>query len=292
MQTIQTIAGRIVAGFSLLLAAVSAHASGNATISQNTGPNDYRSWSFKGGLDLTEPLRLYIDSLLSTSSVSDTMHQSGVGMSWKASELISANYRYSSTNDSTLLVTGNEGGVTFALDTLWEGDLFTSLDMDYGDFKYQSAVPGNAGRTLTQNRISVGLSQDLTEDFSVYAYHDRYLYDRNVIPLALALIIRSRNTADAAYTLLAFPDITNTLGISWNMTDKLIFNLSGARTLTLTQQELRNRTISFKYRINKTYSLGASASRATSTQLQGPLGNILQAESDDSYTGINAGVSF
>ena len=266
--------------------------SGKAALSSSGGPNDYRSWSFKGSLDLADPLRLNIDSLLSSSSMSEYFHQSGIGFTWKANDLVSANYRYSETNDGTLLVMGNEVNLSWALDTLWNGELFTTLDTGYADFSYQSASPGAAGRTLAQNRISYGISQDLNVNFSVYAYHDRYQYDRNVVPLAILLIARSRNTSDAAYTLLAFPDFTNTLGFSWNITEEINVNLYGSRTWTLVQQELRNRTVSVKYSFSKKLNMGLTFSRATSTELRGPLGGILQPETDDKYTGINAGINF
>lgn len=263
-------------------------------LTYGSGPDGYRSYAFLGDADIFKTVKLSLDHFLAKSAGADDMRQTGLGLTWNAIDLISANYRYSTTNDGIFKVKGNEGGLAFALDTLWEGDLRTSLDLGYGDFKYDPATPpANAtSRTLTQTRRSYGFSQDIVSSFTLYGSHDEYKYDRNVVGLAILLIRRTRNNSKAAFSLLAFPDKTNTLGMSWKPSDALTLDLSFGKTNTLLKQELKNTRLGLDYQINNKLNIAIAVTRSASSAVTNNNGVTVQQASRETYSEMTAGWAF
>lgn len=286
-----------------LLLALPALAYADAALTYGTGPDEYRSYAFKANAGVFDlPLQLELDYFRASSAGVSDMKESGAGLTWNATQWLSANYRRSSIEDDTFEVTGNEGGFSFGLDALWTSDLRTTLDVGYGAFDYTPTSIARAKLasklTLTQNRKSIGLSQDITPTFSIYAAHDQYQYERyetfnrDLKTLALALFRRTANTAKVAFTLISFPDKTNTLGMSWEPQEKLTLDLSSGKTTTILEQQLKNTRLGADLRLNDTFSLSAAVTRSRSSALIGPAGKVYQAETSNTYTEFNAGWAF
>lgn len=270
-------------------------ADGYAALSYGSGPDGYRSYSFTGDVDLSKSVRLSLDHFLAQTTGASNTRQTGVGLSWQATELLSADYRYSETNDGTFAVKGNEGGLSFALDTLWQGELQTSFDLGYGSFKYKAANPQTvlaSNFNLTQTRNSYGLSQDLTSTLTLYGSHDQYKYDRNVKALAIFLLKRTRNTSKAAFSLLAFPDKTNTLGMGWRATGVLNLDVSFSKTTTLLDQQLKNTRLGIDHQVGDSLNLGIAVTRSTASAMVNNSGVTVQPETRDNYWEVTAGWSF
>lgn len=270
-------------------------ADGYTALSYGSGPDGYRSYSFTGDVDLSKSVKLSLDHFLAQSTGVSDMRQTGLGLTWQAFELVAANYRYSETNDGTFAVKGSEGGLSFALDTLWQSELQTSFDLGYGSFKYKAANPQTVAASnfvLTQNRNSYGLSQDLTSTLTLYGSHDQYKYDRDVKALAIFLLKRTRNTSKAAFSLLAFPDKTNTLGMGWRATGALNLDVSFSKTTTLLDQQLKNTRLGFDYQASDSLNLGVAVTRSTASAMVNNSGVTVQPETRDYYWELTAGWSF
>lgn len=264
-----------------------AQAEGYAALSYGSGPDGYRSYSFTGDVDLSKSVKLSLDHFLAQSTGVSDMRQTGLGLTWQAFELVSANYRYSETNDGTFAVKGSEGGLSFALDTLWQGELQTSFNLGYGSFKYKAANPRTviaSNFALTQNKNSYGLSQDLTTSLTLYGSHDQYKYDRNLDFTTLTPFLARRPQLRS--TLLAFPDKTNTLGMSWRATDALNLDVSFSKTTTLLDQQLKNTRLSIDHQAGDSLNLGIAVTRSTASAI----GN--NSETRDNYWELTAGWSF
>lgn len=270
-----------------------ANAEGYSALTFGFGPNGYSSYAFKANAGISEAANLDLDYFRSPSSGGD-LRQFALGGDFVATELVAANYHYSNTDDGLFEVNGNEGGLSFALDSLWQGELRTTLDFGMAEYQYQAAKPTaiNANKTLTQSRSNAGFSQDITPTLSLYASFDRYQYDRNVTNLAWLLIKRTRNTSQAAYTLLAFPDQSRMLGISWHPSDNLTLDASSGRTVTLLDQEQKSLRLGADYQFSKDLNLAAAVTRSTSTALTTGGGIILQDATSDLYTELTLGWSF
>lgn len=264
------------------------------SLTYGSGPDGYRSYAFSGDADITDSVRFKLDSFLAKATGMDDVRQTGIGLSAEATELLTVDYRYSSTEDGIFKVKGNEAKLSFALDTLWDGDLTTTLDLGYGDFKYDPArqFAISANRTLKQTRTSYGLSQDLGSSFTLYGAHDEYKYDRNVAALALVLIRRSRNTSKAAFSLLSFPDKTNTFGATWRASDSVSLDLSSSKTTTVLNQELSNARLGLDYQFNARLNLGIAVSRSKAAAMVNRFGVTVQPETRDTYSEVTAGWAF
>lgn len=279
----------------LLILPASAQADAYTALTYGSGPDGYRSYSFTGDVDLSKTVKLSLDHFLAQATGVKDMRQTGLGLSWQAVEPVSANYRYSETNDGIFAVKGNEGGLSFALDTLWQGELQTSFDLGYGSFKYKSDNPQTVAASnfvLTQTRNSYGLSQDLTSSLTLYGSHDQYKYDRDVKALALFLLKRTRNTSKAAFSLLAFPDKTNTLGMGWRAADALNLDVSFSKTTTLLDQQLKNTRLGIDHQAGDSLNLGIAVTRSTASAMVNNSGVTVQPETRDNYWELTAGWSF
>ena len=266
---------------------------GDSSLTSGSGPDGYRSYTFRGDADLTRTVQLNLDYFMAKSTGEDYMREAGAGLTWYATELVSANYRYSDINDGRVEVKGNEGGLSLALDTLWQGELRTAVDFGYGAFKYRAAnpqIPAAADFSLTQNRSSFGLSQDLSPSFTLYGSHDQYKYDRDVVGAA-RLLLRKFHLA-AAFRLLAFPDKTNTLGMTWKTTDAISLDFSSAKTTTLLEQEQKSTKLGVDFQINSKLSIAAAITRVSATAVYGPLGGTLQQATQDTYSEFSLGWGF
>lgn len=264
------------------------------SLTYGSGPDGYRSYAFTGDADITDSVRFKLDSFLAKATGMDDVRQTGIGLAVDPTDLLTIDYRYSSIEDGIFKVKGNEAKLSFALDTLWDGELKTDLDLGYGNFKYDPArqFAISANRTLTQTRTSYGLSQDLASSFTLYGAHDEYKYDRNVAALALVLIRRSRNTSKAAFSLLSFPDKTNTFGATWRASDSVSLDASSSKTTTVLNQELRNTRLGLDYQFNDKLNLGIAVTRSKAFAMVNRFGVTVQPETRDTYSEVTAGWAF
>jgi hypothetical protein len=105
-----------------------------------------------------------------------------------------------------------------------------------------------------------------------------------VAGLALLLIRRTRNISQAAFTLLSFPDKTNTLGIILKPTDALSLDLSSAKTTTLLHQEQNSTRLAVDYQIGDSLSIAAAVTRVNSTAIINRFGVTVQPATQDMYS--------
>lgn len=278
---------------------VMANADADTAFTVGTGPDDYRFYAFKVNADIFSlPLQLKLDHFQSQATGVNDMKQSGAGLNWDATNLLSVNYRYSTTSDGTFDVKGNEGGFSFGLDTLWDGNLSTTLDLGYGAFDYAPTSIARAKLasklSFTQNRKSIGLTQDITPTLSISGSHDQYDYDRNVRPDALNIIklVRQR-IVTAKVVMLSYPDKTNAGGIIWKPLEWVTLDISTDRTTTLLEQHLANTRLGVDFQINDSFNLTAAATRTTaSTVTDSSSGTILRQSTSDTYSELAIGWSF
>ena len=104
-------------------------------------------------------------------------------------------------------------------------------------------------------------------------------------------MVKRRNLAVAS-RLFGFPDKTNTLGASWNMTDAIGLDISVAKTTTMLGQEQKSTRLGVDYRINNKLRIAASASRVSATAIVNPVGVTVQQATKDTYTDLSVGWGF
>lgn len=274
----------------LLALPVLAQAEGKAALTYGYDQNVYRSFAFKGDLDFTRDYILDVDHLHAESSGVVSLRQSGIGFTAYATDCLSGHYRYSETNDTVFLVTGNEGDISVALNSLWDSKLKTKLTGGYAGFAYNNANPpaNGSGRTLDQTRRSYSLSQDLISSFNIYASYDEYAYEVDLTKLVLLLVRRSRIAAISANNFLIFPDTTRSLGFTWKTTEKLTFDVSSSKTLTVFNQEQISSRLGLDYQFTEALNLGLAVTRSTSTSLIRANGVVVLPATDTTLNEVTA----
>ncbi len=259
-----------------------------------SGPGGYRSYTLNVDTNLSRTVQLNLDYFLSKATGVDNTREVGAGLTWYATELVSANYRYSVASDGTVEVKGHEGGLSLALDTLWRSELRTTLDLGYGVFVSSALHPQNAliaNFQPKQTRNSIGLSQDITTSFTLYGSHDKYKYDRDVVAQGIFLI-KSRHLA-AASKLFGFPDKTNTLGANWNMTEAVGLDVSVAKTTTMQGQEEKTSRLGVDLQISNRLYVATAISRVSTTAIVNPNTSVVvQPATSDTYSELSVGWGF
>lgn len=289
---------RLLLPVSLFVFPVYAHADAYSGLTYGAGPDGYRFWYLVGDFKISRTIGFNLDHLLARSEGVEDTRQTGLGIFWRVIEPVSLNYRYSDTNDGRVKVAGNEAGISLALNTLWHGERQTTLDLGYGKFLFKAADPKTvlaANWSLSQERSSLGISQEVSKTFTVYGTHDRYSYDRNLNLQGLQLLDLLRNRprlASSATTVLSYPDRSNKLGMSWGATDSLSLDISVGKTITLLEQELKDTRLAVDYQVGDRLNLGIAVTRSTSTAVVNSSQTVVLPASSANYTEATLGISF
>ncbi len=293
--------------FSLLFAFPSLTCAGTDLV-YGSGPGGYHSYTINVDTDLSREIQLNLDYFLSKATGVDTTREVGAGVTWYATELVSTNYRHSVANDGKIETKGNEGGLSLALDTLWRSELQTMVNLEYGVFKSKVAnpqTPEASNFALTQKRSSFGFSQDIVSSFTVYGSHDRYSYDKdpnaaltdllqNVPPNLRPIWLKKHpNLISRTLALLAFPDRTNTLGMTWRMNKALGLDLSSAKTTTRLGQEQKTTRLGADLQISNKVYIATAISRVSATAIVYPFTSVVvQPATSDTYSELSVGWGF
>lgn len=262
------------------------------SLTLGSGPDGYRSYEVYADADLFElPLSLNLDHFLGRSTgVKDTT-QTGIGLVWDATDALSLNVRHSVTDDGILRITGNAGGIALSFGKT----LRSTFDLGYGVNDYEPSVhPVNVNSNiLEQKQYTAGFRQDLAETFTVHVSHDEYRYSRDPTAIAILLILRSRNTSQAAYTLLGFPDRGTMLGMQWLPAERLTLDISSSRTVTLLDQVQKSIRLGLDYQVNDSLNIAAAVTRSSSTALIRPsTGQTVLEATQGNYPELTLGVTF
>ncbi|HQS59851.1 MAG: hypothetical protein B7Y56_14985 [Gallionellales bacterium 35-53-114] len=265
-------------------------ADGKTALTYGYDQNGYRSFAFKGDIDLSSDVLLHLDHLHAESSGIVSLRQSGIGLTAYATDWLSGHYRYSETNDTVFLVRGNEGDLSVALNSLWNSELRTTLGGGYAGFIYANANPPDTGggRSLSQSRRSYSLSQDLTSSLGAYVSFDQYAYEVDLVDLIILLIRRARIAPISAGAFLSFPDITRAAGLTWKATDKLTFDLSSSKTTTILEQSLISSRLGVDYQLSDTWNAGVAVTRSTTSDLLRNTGVVVQPATDTTFNEVRA----
>ena len=257
------------------------------------GPDDYTSQELHADVDFADG-RWNAGAGWFVGKVpgeDDTTQWSGA-LSWRAHDALTLEYRYSDVDDGNYSVSGHDLGVSIALESLWHGTRGVGLDIGYASLTTEANRGTFAGRTLGQTRPRLGLVWDITDTVSVNLAHEWNRYDHDPVEIAKALLRRSHNQAQPAFTLLGFADRSTSAGLDWAITDALTWRVSTGRTVTVLDQQLKYTRLGASYRWNKALTLGVSFTRNSSTAVVTPGGTVLQADSRGTWGDVTAGWQF
>ena len=290
---------------SVLMLALPAGAQADAYLAATTGsgPNGYRSNQLDGNADLFDtPLSVNAFWFKSSSSALEDVTQTALGLDWKISKLATLGVKHNQIDNGSLGITGNALNLALTLNTLWNSDLLTRVDLKGAQSAYQfNDLPAAVRNdTINQTAASFTLNQDIVSSVTVYGGRDRYSYDRDPVNAALVLMRRApRKYVTTSTNLVSFPDSTNRFGVSWRPLDSLTLDLSTSKTTTVVDQELKTKRLAIDYQATDHLNITAAVSKATATALVTkrayplvPAGTTIMAATDDTYTELSVGWTF
>jgi hypothetical protein len=274
-------------------------AGGDIEAIYGTGPDNYRSYELNGSVDLPViPVTLDGSQFIARSDGSETMNQITAGATWNATDWLSASYRRSVAKSDVFDVFGDEYGLGFNVDALWNGKLQTRIDLGYAGYGYEAAAGNPAARAALNPRLpeqhkrSVALTQDLTESLRLSLGYDQYVYTKDPIAIARAILRRVRQPNSGVFELIGFPERGTTTGLSLSATEALDLDLSYARTYTVISQRQENTRLGVTWEPAKHYRVGAVASRSRSGVIRSPAGAVVQPESASTNYEMSLRISF
>ena len=274
-----------------------ARAEGYGELTIGSGPDAYRSHALRASVDLfTYPAQANFDLFRAKEGDVEVMRQSGVGLRGDFNHSLSGNYRYSKTSDTVFEVSGNEVGLSASFNQFWQSPLRTAIDLGYGAFDYRLSARLSANTALAalipdQKRASLGISQDISPTVAIYASHDQYQYTRDPAIPARLLLQRSRNTSSVAFTLLSFPDNTNSIGLTWTPQETLTLDIAYSITNTFLRQQ-SSLQLGADYQFSNRLNFAATLTRSNNSVVRMTNGRTLLNATQAIYVDVSAGLVF
>jgi hypothetical protein len=263
-----------------------------------SGPDDYSSYSFDGGAEVFGlPVALLFDYQADYSDGEQTARDFGVGIEWFPTDWFSSSYRRGSTDASPLAIASDALDLSVNVGRLWSSRLQTRLDVGFEHAEYDPLRRriGNRLQVLEipeQYKLSIGLSQDLLENLTVYGSHDFYEYSDDPQDLARLLLLLRRRPINAIYRLTSFPDEASSIGISWSPFDRFNADFSYGITDTVIEQRSQEASLNLYYDLSAHFSLGASVTYTSTEAVTGARGRTLLEASDGTYYSLSLGVFY
>lgn len=283
---------------------LSAEAGAYLSATSGSGPDSYRSNEITGNADLFDtPLSVNAYVFKSTSSAAEDVSQSTIGLDWKVSKLVKLGVKHDKVDNGSIDILGNSLSLALSLNTLWNSDLLTRVDLKVAGsaYRFSDLPPAVKNDTINQTASSFGLIQDITGWLSLNAGRDSYSYDRNPVNAAAVLMLRApRKYVNTSSNLLSFPDSTNRFGLSLRPLESLTIDISSSKTTTLLDQVLNTKLLGVNYQVTDHLNVYAAVSKATSTAVVTkraytvlvPAGTSLMPATDNTYTEFSLGWTF
>lgn len=271
-------------------------AGGYSELTLGTGPDDYRSHALRASADLFKlPVQLNLDWFRARAGGEELMRQSGAGFGGDFSSRVSANYRYSKTNDEEFEVAGNEIGLSLKLNEYWRSSLTTYLNLGYGAYDYKP-LSLSVNATLEslipdQSRASITINQDITTRLTIHGSYDRYRYTRDPVATVLRMLLPSQNTSTVAFTLLSFPDTTHSFGLTWAPLPRLNLDTTYSTTDTFLRRQTYTQ-LGADYQLNDQLNFVATITHTRNTAVLTIGGKTLLDTTRSTYFDLSAGWSF
>jgi hypothetical protein len=292
---------RLCAVLFLSILACAARA-GSVNVSLGTGPGGFDS----RGLDLSfdvgaMPLSINAGYFQSVSDGEVSMEQSNAGLDWQVSSGVSLQLGASRIDDDIFIMKGADLGLGLQINPYWGSKLKTMLNFGLGRMDYTPDTARQLPQALLdhlpdQDKYSIGLVQGLTENLTLNLSFDSYDYTEDPKDLARAIAVaflkRGRYPPNAAFTLVAFPDKTYSIGLGWELGSDLGLDFGFSHTETVLGQKLRNVSVGVTH-YGETLTMGMSISRSFSTEVNAVRRDVtIIPSSDDIYVDFRVGMHF
>lgn len=282
----------------LALGSAPAWAGADAELVVGSGPDGYHSREVSAWVDLFDlPLSVDARHFLARNPDGLLVEEHRAGLAWGPTDWLLASFHKKKARGESFDIRTDEYAADLTVSRLWSGTLDTRLSLLFAKSEYEPnarpAVVAIISPLLPEaEKYSFGVEQALTKQWSVSLGYDDFRYSKDPVALARFLLRRLRRPNTGVFELTSFPDHGVSFGVRWQPGDAWTFNYSMARTTTVVEQKLDALRLDGSYRFNKSFQLGASVMRSTSSELKRPNGTTLVESSGGNYFEVSARVSF
>lgn len=268
---------------------------GDVSYTLGNGSNGYASHSLAANIEHAAlPLSLGLDATQSTLNGVEASMQANMTLGWSASPVWSFAAHLSTMNDDIVKLNGRGLSVGANLHKLWQGRLSTHLELerDLTDYSVPNAPAVLNERIPNQGRTRLDIRQGLNEALEVYWGLELYDYSSDPVDLARALLLRKVRRVTMAGKLGDLLDRSQTLGVSWSMSDAWNMDVSITPSRTVIGQEQQQKTIALSYTFLPNASVSFAYSDSNSDALTSPNGAKLASAQTDSTLELGLKWSF
>ncbi len=268
---------------------------GDMSYTLGNGSNGYASHSLTTNLEHGAlPLSLGLDATQSTLNGIEASMQANLTLGWNPSSMWSLAAHLSTMNDDLIKVNGRGLSVGANLHPLWQGRLSTHLELerDLNDYSVPNAPAALNDRIPNQGRTRLDIRQGVNDVLEVYWGLELYDYSSDPVDLARALLLRKVKRVTMAGKLGDLLDRSQTLGVSWSMSDAWNMDVSITPSRTVIGQNQQQKTITLSYLFLPKASVSFAYSDSNSDALTGPNGAKLAASQTDSTLELGLKWSF
>ncbi len=238
------------------------------------------------------PVSLGLDTTQSLVNNAEISTQWGAGIDWNLSPVWSLYASTTTLNDDLVKVTSRGVSVAWNLHKQWQWSRATRVEVERTttDYSPQSTSQSLSGRIPQQQRTRLEIRQGINADVEVYASFDDYAYSVDPVDLARALLNRKVRRVNAATRLGDLLDRSQTLGLTWDISDAWNLDLSASQSRTVVTQNQRQRAISMRYLFHPKASIVLQYSDSAVDALVAPSGASLLPSQND--TVIELGIKW
>lgn len=268
---------------------------GDVSYTLGNGSNGYASHSLAANIEHAAlPVSLGLDATQSTLNGVESSMQANLTLGWNTSPLWSVAAHLSTMNDDLVKVNGRGLSVGANLHKLWQGRLNTHLELerDLNDYSVPNAPAALNDRIPNQGRTRLDIRQGISEALEVYWGLELYDYSSDPVDLARALLQRKVRRVTMAGKLGDLLDRSQTLGLSWSMSEAWNMDISVSPSRTVIGQNQQQKTIALSYLFLPRASVSFAYSDSNSDALTGSNGAKLVSAQTDSTLELGLKWSF
>ncbi|MBK6999510.1 MAG: hypothetical protein IPH35_05935 [Rhodoferax sp.] len=268
---------------------------GDVSYTLGNGSNGYASHSLAANIEHAAlPLSLGLDATQSTLNGVETSMQANMTLGWSPSPVWSFAAHLSTMNDDLVKVNGRGLSVGANLHKFWQGRRTTHLELerDLNDYSAPNASAALNDRIPNQGRTRLDIRQGVNDALDVYWGLELYDYSSDPVDMARALLLRKVRRVTMAGKLGDLLDRSQTVGVSWSMTDAWNMDVSFSPSRTVIGQNQQQKTIALSYMFLPKASVSFAYSDSSSDALTGPNGAKLAAAQTDSTLELGLRWSF
>jgi hypothetical protein len=196
---------------------------GYLSLRSSVGSAKYSDFGLNAKIGVDESWRLGLGASRSRSGASGNTSSIRGGAEFKASDFWDLRFQLSGSREPNDVSSfGFSPGVSWELSSLWDGDLTTSLYVDFERNRYRQTLTGSRrtlNRAFVQQVFRMSLNQEFSENLALSLGFDKYRYNESATLLNQS--VGSRRLAQGSLNsyIAGFPESAAEISLDWAISE-------------------------------------------------------------------------